>query len=33
VKSISPWIYGSNSSAITNRTFDRSGGNRMTGYN
>ncbi len=33
VKSISPWIYGSNSSNITNRTFDRSGGNRMTGYN
>jgi hypothetical protein len=33
VKSISPWIYGSNSSLITNRTFDRSGGNRMTGYN
>jgi hypothetical protein len=33
VKPISPWIYGSNSTAITNRTFDRSGGNRMTGYN
>lgn len=33
VKAISPWIYGSNTSAITNRTFDRSGGNRMTGYN
>jgi hypothetical protein len=33
VKSISPYIYGSNSSLITNRTFDRSGGNRMTGYN
>jgi len=32
-KAISPWIYGSNSSSITNRTFDRSGGNRMTGYN
>jgi hypothetical protein len=32
-KSISPYIYGSNSSAITNRTFDRSGGNRWTGYN
>jgi hypothetical protein len=30
---ISPYIYGSNSSAIANRTFDRSGGNRMTGYN
>ncbi len=33
VKSISPWIYGSNSSSIVNRTMDRSGGNRMTGYN
>src|SRR5262245_55848698 len=33
VKSISPWIYGSNSTNIVNRTFDRSGGNRMTGYN
>jgi hypothetical protein len=33
VKPISPYIYGSNSSLITNRTFDRSGGNRMTGYN
>ncbi|MGD9634826.1 MAG: glycoside hydrolase family 44 protein, partial [Pirellulales bacterium] len=33
VKAISPWIYGSNTSNITNRTFDRSGGNRMTGYN
>jgi hypothetical protein len=33
VKSISPWIYGSNSTSITNRTMDRSGGNRMTGYN
>ena len=33
VKSISPYIYGSNSSVITNRTLDRSGGNRMTGYN
>lgn len=33
VKAISPWIYGSNSTNITNRTFDRSGGNRMTGYN
>jgi hypothetical protein len=33
VKGISPYIYGSNSSAITSRTFDRSGGNRMTGYN
>lgn len=32
-KAISPWIYGSNSSNIANRTFDRSGGNRMTGYN
>jgi Glycoside hydrolase family 44/Dockerin type I domain len=33
VKSISPYIYGSNSTNIVNRTFDRSGGNRMTGYN
>ncbi|MEX2092858.1 MAG: glycoside hydrolase family 44 protein [Pirellulales bacterium] len=33
VKSISPWIYGSNSTSIANRTFDRSGGNRTTGYN
>src|SRR5215213_4181328 len=33
IKSISPYIYGSNSSAITNRTFDRAGGNRWTGYN
>jgi hypothetical protein len=33
VHAISPYIYGSNSSAITNRTFDRSGGNRLTGYN
>ena len=33
IRSISPYIYGSNSSEITNRTFDRSGGNRMTGYN
>jgi hypothetical protein len=32
-KPISPYIYGSNSSSITNRTFDRSGGNRLTGYN
>jgi hypothetical protein len=33
VRAISPHIYGSNSSAITNRTADRSGGNRWTGYN
>jgi hypothetical protein len=33
VRDISPYIYGSNSSAITNRTFDRAGGNRWTGYN
>jgi hypothetical protein len=33
VRSISRWIYGSNSTNIVNRTFDRSGGNRMTGYN
>lgn len=32
-KAISPYIYGSNSDLITNRTFDRSGGNRLTGYN
>src|SRR3954467_5604690 len=33
VKAISPYIYGSNSSTITNRTLDRAGGNRWTGYN
>ena len=33
LKPISPYIYGSNSGQITSRTFDRSGGNRMTGYN
>jgi hypothetical protein len=33
IRAISPYIYGSNSSAITNRTFDRAGGNRWTGYN
>jgi hypothetical protein len=33
VRDISPYIYGSNSANIINRTFDRSGGNRMTGYN
>ena len=33
VHSISPYIYGSNSSSITNRTLDRGGGNRWTGYN
>jgi hypothetical protein len=33
IKAISPWIYGSNSTNIANRTLDRSGGNRMTGYN
>lgn len=33
VRAISPYIYGSNSSAITTRTFDRAGGNRWTGYN
>ena len=33
VKPISPYIYGSNSDLITNRTFVRSGGNRLTGYN
>jgi hypothetical protein len=32
-KSISPYIYGSNSSLITNRTFDRLGGNRWSAYN
>jgi hypothetical protein len=33
VRPISPYVYGSNSSLVTNRTFERSGGNRMTGYN
>jgi hypothetical protein len=33
VKAISPWIYGSNSANITNRTLDRFGGNRWTAYN
>ncbi len=33
VHAISPYVYGSNSSSITNRTMDRSGGNRLTGYN
>ena len=33
VHPISPYVYGANSSLIANRTFDRSGGNRMTGYN
>jgi len=33
IKSISPYIYGSNSSVITSRTLDRAGGNRWTGYN
>lgn len=33
VHPISAYVYGSNSSSITNRTCDRSGGNRMTGYN
>jgi len=33
LRPISPYVYGSNSSKIVNRTFDRSGGNRMTGYN
>jgi hypothetical protein len=33
VREISPYIYGSNSTNIVNRTFERSGGNRMTGYN
>ena len=32
-REISPYIYGSNSTSIVNRTFDRSGGNRMSGYN
>ena len=32
-REISPYIYGSNSTNIVNRTFDRSGGNRTTGYN
>jgi hypothetical protein len=33
VHAISPYVYGSNSSLIVNRTLDRSGGNRLTGYN
>lgn len=33
VKAISPWIYGSNSANITNRTMDRIGGNRWSAYN
>lgn len=30
---ISPYIYGSNSGVIANRTLDRAGGNRWSGYN
>jgi hypothetical protein len=33
VRPISPYIYGSNSDLITERTLDRLGGNRWTGYN
>lgn len=33
VKAISPWIYGTNFDTVPNATFNRSGGNRLTGYN
>jgi hypothetical protein len=33
VKPISPYIYGSSFGSVPNATFDRSGGNRMTGHN
>src|SRR5262245_36576494 len=33
VKAISTYIYGANSTAITNATFQRLGGNRWTAYN
>jgi hypothetical protein len=33
VKTISPYIYGANSTAITNATSQRLGGNRWTAYN
>src|SRR5262249_29519491 len=33
VKAISPYIYGANTSSITDATFQRLGGNRWTAYN
>jgi hypothetical protein len=33
VKAISPWIYGTNFGWVSNAKFNRSGGNRLTGYN
>lgn len=33
IKAISPWIYGTNFSTVPNATFNRIGGNRLTGYN
>lgn len=33
VKAISPWIYGTNFGTTPGATFNRSGGNRLTGYN
>jgi hypothetical protein len=33
VKAISPWIYGTNFGSVDNAKFNRSGGNRLTGYN
>lgn len=33
LRTISPWIYGTNFGEVENATFNRSGGNRLTGYN
>ncbi len=33
VRAISPYIYGTNFNSVPNATFNRSGGNRMTGHN
>ncbi len=33
VRSISPWIYGTNFNSIENAQLNRIGGNRLTGYN
>ncbi|WP_442483178.1 glycoside hydrolase family 44 protein [Aeoliella sp. SH292] len=33
IKVISPWIYGTNFGEVENARFNRSGGNRLTGYN
>ncbi len=33
VKSISPWIYGTNFASVSDATINRIGGNRLTGYN